>query len=180
MIGCNKMSPSLKIQNTVLPHVQQYKYLGIRIDNSLSWQAHTTHLKETCTKTMGLLKTLSHTQWGADRTTVLRLYLALIKPKLDYGCAYSSACKTYLESLQPLQNNAIGIALGAFKSTPIISLHAQSGLKTLDRYIDVKIINYYIRVKRNVDQSVWRNLTDAECELLPHNNRNMRSYISVG
>ena len=178
VIGCNKMSPTLKIQNTVLPHVEQYKYLGMRIDNSLSWRAHTTHLKQTCSKAMGLLKTLSYTQWGADRTTLLKLYLAVIKPKLDYGCeAYSSACKTYLESLQPIQNNAIRIALGAFKSTPIISLHAESGLKTLDRYRDVKMINYYIRVKGNADQSVWRNLTYAECELLPYNNRIKKPYI---
>ena len=43
--------------------------------------------------------------WGADRTVLLRLYRSLIRSKLDYGCCiWSSARKSYLKKLEPIQN----------------------------------------------------------------------------
>ena len=69
--------------------------------------------------------------------------MSLIKPKLDYECeACSPACQTYLNSLQPIQNSALKISLGAFKSSPVLSLHAKSGLKSLEKYRNIKMVNY--------------------------------------
>ena len=99
----------------------------------------------------------SHTKWRADRQTLIRLYLALIEPKIEYGSeVYSSACRTYLDSLQPIQNSAIRIATGAFKSSPILSLHAESGLQPLKQYRDMKMLNYYLRIKANSDKTNMR------------------------
>ena len=39
-----------------------------------------------CLKALNLLKVLSHTSWGADRTSLLKLYRSLVRSKLDYGC----------------------------------------------------------------------------------------------
>ena len=51
-----------------------------------------TPLKSRCTKSFDLIKVLSNTTWGADRKVLLRLYRALIRSKLDYGCiVYGSA-----------------------------------------------------------------------------------------
>jgi hypothetical protein len=71
----------------------------------------------------------------------------LIKPKIDYGCeCYSSASKTLLESISPIQNCAIRIATGAFRSSPILSLHSESGLKPISIHRELKILNFYTRV----------------------------------
>ena len=51
----------------------------------------------------------------------------LIKPKLDYGCEpYSSACTSLIDSLIPIQNSAIRTTTGAFRFSPVLSLHAES------------------------------------------------------
>ena len=72
---------------------------------------------------IGFVKHLSHKNWGADRQSFLRLYIILIKPKIDYGCeAYSSPSKTTVGKLGPIQNAAIRIATGAFRTSPIICL----------------------------------------------------------
>ena len=34
--GCTKVTPQLQLQNRLLAHVDEYKYLGMRVDNSLS------------------------------------------------------------------------------------------------------------------------------------------------
>ena len=92
------MSPQFVFKNQILRHVSMYKYLRIRVDDSLSWKIHRKQMKQTCNKSLNLLKLLSHKKWGADRASLLKLHLALIKRKLDYGYeAYSSACNTYLD-----------------------------------------------------------------------------------
>ena len=34
------MNPQLQLKNKILLHVDTYKYLGMRLDNSLSWKVH--------------------------------------------------------------------------------------------------------------------------------------------
>ena len=74
----------------------------------------------------------------------------LIKPKLEYGCeAYSSACRSTLEKLNSIQNTAVRTALGAFKSSPIVSILAESGIKPVEVYRNIKIINFFLRIMVN-------------------------------
>ena len=55
--------------------------------------------------------------------TLLRLDRSLIKSKLDYGCVvYSCARLLYLKMLEPIHNHALGLCLGAFRTSPAISL----------------------------------------------------------
>ena len=70
-----------------------------------------------------MMKVLSHTTWGADRTTLLQLYRSLIRSKLDYGSiVYGSARKSYLAMLDPLHHKD----LGAFRNSPVASLYVEA------------------------------------------------------
>ena len=82
---CPKLSVNLSLRNTLIRCVDSYKYLGLIIDNSLTWRPHIQQLRKSCTKTLHLLKCLSHKHWGADRTSLLRPYTVLLKSKIDYG-----------------------------------------------------------------------------------------------
>ena len=45
--------------------------------------------------------------WGADRSVLLRLYRSFVRSRLEYGCAvFSSARKSYLKKLEPIQNQS--------------------------------------------------------------------------
>ena len=74
------------MNNTNIRCVENYKFLGMTFDSSLTWRNHITLLKASCHKTLNLLKHLSHKAWGVDGTSLFRLYVMLLKPKLDYGC----------------------------------------------------------------------------------------------
>ena len=161
--NCSKMSPQLRLKEEEVKHVETYKYLGLHIDSSLTFSKHVTMLKDSCTKSINLLKLLSNTAWGADRKLLLKLYMALIKPKLDYGCeAYSSACNTLLASLQPIQNTALRIATGAYRTSPVVSLHAETGVKQLERYRDIKMLSYLLRLKAHNDREFQTHMLDVE------------------
>ena len=47
--------------------------------------------------------------------------------KLDYGCiVYGSARSSYLKILEPIHNHALGLCLGAFRTSPTVSLCVQA------------------------------------------------------
>ena len=80
------LDPKLYLNDTQIPIIGEAKFLGLLFDSKLSFIPHTTSLKSKCTKSLDLIKVLSNTTWGADRKVLLRLYKALIRSKLDYGC----------------------------------------------------------------------------------------------
>ena len=56
--------------------------------------------------------------------TILHLYRIQIRSKLDYGCmVYQLASNTTKSLLEPIANECIRMASGAFKSTPVKSLN---------------------------------------------------------
>ena len=173
---CKKESPELKMKGTILQHVKQYKYLGMIIDDSLTFKTHIEHIKRKAAKSLNILKIISNPNNGADRNSLIRIYLALTKPILDYGSEiYSSCCKTYLNYLEPIQNQAMRISTGAYRTTPIDSLQAESGLKPLKEYRDIKNFNYMLRLLANPDESTLNKLKIDQDEQCPIKKR--KPYI---
>ncbi len=93
------------------------------------------------------MQTLSHTSWGADRKTLLYLHTTLVLSTLDYGChIYSAASTSLLNLLDPIHHTGLRLALGAFRSTPVESLYAESGLPSLFRRRALLSLRCYTRL----------------------------------
>ena len=121
--------------------------LGNDFCRKFNWKPGITELKWIATKSLNLLKIIANRYKGADRSTLLRIYIAITKPKLDYGSEiYCTAKDDLLKTLDTVQNSALRIATGAFRSTPIVSLQAETGIKPLQAYREQKNINYMLRV----------------------------------
>jgi len=115
--------PQLSLNGNPVPVVQEVKFLGIIFHRKLSFLPHLRYLKNKCAKALNLLCVVAHTSWGADEQTLLHLYRSLIRSKLDYGCVvYGSARGSYLYMLDPIQNHALRLCLGAFRTFPSSSL----------------------------------------------------------
>ena len=97
--------------------LEAFKFSNISVDEygsdsadkkNLIFLSHIKYLKAKFLKALNLLKVLSHTSWGADRTTIFKLYRSLVQSKLDYGCIiYGSARKSYLQMLDPIHNQGL-------------------------------------------------------------------------
>ena len=119
--------PVLHLYGSPSPVVEESKFLGILFDRKLSFIPHIRYLKAKRLKALNLLKVLSHTSWGADRTTLLKLYRSLVRSKLDYGCIiYGSARKSYIQMLDPIHNQGLRLALGALRTSPVASLYVKA------------------------------------------------------
>jgi len=89
-------NPELKLNGTLIPVVEQTKFIGVIFDNKLTFLPHIRYLKEKCLKALNLLRVVAHTSWGADQHTLLHLYRSLVRSKLDYGSVvYRSARESY-------------------------------------------------------------------------------------
>ena len=159
--------PNLNLGINPLRFVDEVKFLGITLDPRLTWVPHIDQLKVRTKKALGILRVLSHLSWGSDRATLLRLYRALVRSKLDYGCeAYSSASPTVLKKLDPVHNEALRICMGAFKSSPVQSLYAESGEPPLSLHREYMNLIYYTRLQRNPKSPSCKAVMDSRSEIL--------------
>nr|XP_053655865.1 uncharacterized protein LOC128704757 [Cherax quadricarinatus] len=85
-----------------------------------------------CACRIALMRRISGTKWGADRDLLYKFYIAMVCSKLTYASeVYGSASSSSLHRSDILQNLAICNMLGAFPSTPIAALEAESGIVPL-------------------------------------------------
>jgi hypothetical protein len=146
----NHAEPDLKLYNSPIPVVTETKFLGLVFDKKLTFTAHIKYLKDRCLKALNLLRVVAHKDWGADSTTLLRLYRTHVRSKLDYGCVvYGSARPSALESLDRVQNAALRTCLGAFRTSPISSLHVEAGELPLNLRRQQIRLQYLVKLRSN-------------------------------
>ena len=120
--------PDLQLYGESIPVVAETKFLGLILDKKLTFIPHIKYLKHRCMKALNLLRVVAHKDWGADCATLLKLYRSHVRSKLDYGCVvYGSARQSALDCLDRVQNAALRVCLGAFRTSPIASLHVEAG-----------------------------------------------------
>lgn len=167
--------PQLVLQGNQIQVRESTPYLGLIIDKRLNWRDHVDHLRAKCTSPINLIKHLSHLSWGADRKTLQRLYIALVKSKLDYGAQVYGASKSrVLERLEPIQNTCLRAITGAFRSSPAVSLCAESGIPPLDFSRDTLMLQHFFKIQSTPDSLTYRAVVG-----LPHEDPTPRmEYIN--
>ena len=80
---------------------------------------------------------------------MLRIYRVMIRSKLDYGCTIYSSAKPYIqERLDPIHNAAIRLSIGAFRSSLVLSLYADSGEPPLRLRRKQLMLQQYARLQQ--------------------------------
>ena len=110
---------------SLFPHIQSF--LGIAIDNHLTWKVHINNITAKLSKGVGILLRLSYE--FSDEISII-IYNILILPYLTYCCAiWGFTYYAYINKLMPIKNVIRIIAhLPAYSNSPLIFLN----LKILD------------------------------------------------
>lgn len=66
--------PRIFLRASPVQFGNEVKFLDLTFYPKLTWLTHAKQLKTTTTKTLGILRVLSHLSWGADRTALLPLF----------------------------------------------------------------------------------------------------------
>ena len=96
---------NVSLNNTTLERVRFTKFLGVLIDECLTWKQHIDCVSKTISRNIGVMNKLKYSIPGRILHT---LYCTLITPYLNYGILiWGSTCKSYLDKLIKLQKWAI-------------------------------------------------------------------------
>ena len=118
--------PNIFLGKTPTKVVKEAKFFGLIFYTKFTFKNHVQYLKSSCQKALHILHVVGHIDWGANCIVLLHLYRALVCSKLDYGSiVYGSACQSVLKQLDPIHDQGLCIALGAFRISPAQSLYVE-------------------------------------------------------
>ena len=87
-------------------------------------------------------------KWGADCQALLKLFRAIVHSQLDYGIfIYRSSRKSYLKKLNPIHHEGLRLVLGAFRTSPVVSLYTEAHEAPLQFRYEKLALQYYTKLK---------------------------------
>lgn len=153
----NKKIPDfspLKIDDMVINKANSEKYLGLELDNQLTWKVHLKKVKQKLISLTGLLRGIVRC---LPRKVCYFIYNSLAKPHIDYLLEiWGSAAKSNLNTVQIAQNKLIKTLFHYDFLTPTVKI-----------YKDTKIFNiqqsykYYscLLIRKILNKKIHTNIT---------------------
>ncbi|XP_055499259.1 uncharacterized protein LOC129701820 isoform X1 [Leucoraja erinacea] len=94
------------------------------------------------------MRCLAGLEWGADVLSLKRIYVSLIRSRLEYGSiAYGSASKSVLSELDKVQAEALRICIGGVRTSPVCALQVETGEMPLRLRRRQLMANYWLSLK---------------------------------
>lgn len=133
---CRKRKPHIDLPitmfNEVIPVSNNVKFLGLEFDKKLSWNNQIATIYKQGMSNLNIIKILGNRKWGIDEEHMYKIFNTIIRSRIEYGAiAYDSAKENKLRKLEVIQNAALRIITGAFRSSPIDSILSISGYTSL-------------------------------------------------
>ena len=92
---------NVSLNNATLESIQLTKFLGVLIDECLTWKQHIDGVSKTISRNIGIMNKL---KYSIPSRILHILYCTLITPYLNYGILiWGSTCKLYQDKLIKLQ-----------------------------------------------------------------------------
>ena len=91
----------IPIDGNIIPFTTNTKFLGINIDNNLTWKAHINHITKKISKEVGVL---SHLSKELSYNILILIYNTILLPYLTYCCiTWGFTYKTYINKIFTIQ-----------------------------------------------------------------------------
>ncbi|GBM52853.1 RNA-directed DNA polymerase from mobile element jockey [Araneus ventricosus] len=112
--GRRKHKPIVKIENQMITWSQQGKYLGVILDEILTWKNHITTIQTKFRAASRKLFPLIARDSEMSRKYKLLVYTAILHPMITYRCPiWGAAAKSNIRKLEILENNIIRLICNA-------------------------------------------------------------------
>ena len=99
--------PEIKMNGQVIQRIDRTKFLGVILDDRLSWVHHIDYIAKKVSKSIGILYRLRR---YLDTDTLINMYYAFVYPYFHYcNEIWGNAYATHLKRLKVLQKRAIRI-----------------------------------------------------------------------
>ena len=111
----------LEVNGNIIKRVVSTKYLGLIIDEKLSWNEHTTYVYNSLLKYYGIFNRI---KYFVNKNVVRQLYFAFIYSRIKYGIeVYGSCANCQIHKLQVIQSGLLKMLLKFDRRTDTNYLH---------------------------------------------------------
>ena len=139
---------NLKIANKTLEKKTVTKYLGVLIDDKLSWKNHIHSINIKLRKGIGMLYKLKE---FVTLSTLKSLYYSLIFPYLDYNILnWSSTPPSNLTCLELSNKKAVRIILSKNKHEHALPIFKELNILPLQEFIKLRRASYMWKLKNGI------------------------------
>ena len=130
------------IKGTLIKRVSEFKYLGVVLDEMLSWNAHVNYIRTKAGKKIGMLRRIRDT---IISSTASILYKSFILPVFDCCDTVWNCCgKVNSETLEKLQRRAASIITRSARNEEALEMLAYDILGTRPKKHVYKLVQKYI------------------------------------
>ena len=130
---------SIVIDGKTIPFTTNTKFLGINIDNNLTWKAHINHITTKISKGVGVLSRLSK---ELPYNVLILIYNTILLPYLTYCCiTWGFTYQTYINKILIIQKKAMRI----ITHSPF-QCHSSPLFKKTNNLNIFQIIEYYASI----------------------------------
>lgn len=148
MLSGHTLKKTKEIKNLVdiklgihkLELVNEYKYLGVIIDERLLFHRHIDAIKQKMAQRMYLLKKI---RWSINHKDALLLYKSSILPFIDLGSIFYVSCDQNTQKiLQVYQNKCLRIIIGKKLWNSTLAAHEQCKLLLVNKRQKVFLLKF--------------------------------------
>jgi hypothetical protein len=124
-----KFEPSIFLKSDRIDQVDQTKFLGLIVDENLSWDDHINYVVKKLSSGIYALRQMSRV---CDLETLKIIYYSLIQSHISYGISiYGGTTKTNLDKILIQQKRAIRTIMKLQKTTSVKNFFHELGILTV-------------------------------------------------
>ena len=145
----------LSINHNIIEKTDSLKYLGVNIDDKLSWKNHIDILSTKLSKICGIIYKLRH---YVPLSSLKSVYYSLFHSHLQYSLLnWGRAAKTHLHKLEVLQNKILRACLFGSRHYNTNSLYSKLGVLKLNDMIKMEMAKFMFKFNNQMLPSSFNN-----------------------
>ena len=160
---------NLKINNIEIEQTSKFNFLGVTIEETLSWKSHTNIICNKISRTIGIMKKMSS---YVPKNVLLTLYNSLILPHLYYGTLVWGFVPGRIHKLQ---KRAIRLISGAKYNAHTGGLFKSLNILQIDDVFKYKCLKFYFKWKKNELPEYFKTMFLPKQNVHSYSTRNQNS-----
>jgi len=141
-------SIQILLNGILLERVAVTKFLGVYVDENLSWNKHTSQIALKISKSLGVINRVKHI---LSYSCLSSLYYTMIQPYFTYcNIIWGGANKNILKKLTGLQKRSMRLITRSQYLTSCNPLFAKTGILKLTDMYNMHILLFVYKIKNNL------------------------------
>jgi hypothetical protein len=167
----------LSINGTPITKVASTKFLGVHVDQHLSWKEHINAISNKIAKNVGIL---SRTSYLLPTSIRLKLYFSLVYPYLTYcNMVWASTYPSRLQRLVILQKRAVRTIAGVPRGSHTKPIFSSLRLLNLEQILTLQTSIFMFRYEHKLLPLCFQGYFHLASDIHTHYTRGSNSYRSI-